>query len=195
VVGESSTGIGLYARRSGRIRQEGLALAGAPSYTPSLFEQVRDLNGILWIHGTTGTLQAAWRRVNSLRFDTADGTGGFFAPFRLVDTRSGAIKPSHDVTSYVVPGAAGATGASAIPADAIGVVGNLTAVGYSSVGFLTIVPSGVAIPNTSSVNFISGQYAVANAFTVGLGAGGAVSVYVGSPGPSHYIIDITGYIQ
>jgi hypothetical protein len=32
VVGESNTGIGLYARRSGRIRQEGLALAGAPTY-------------------------------------------------------------------------------------------------------------------------------------------------------------------
>jgi hypothetical protein len=196
VVGESNTGIGLYARRSGRIRQEGLALAGAPSYTPSPFEQVRDANGILWIHGTTGTLQAAWRRVNSLRFDTADGTGGFFKPFRLVDTRSGAPKASSSRNTHVVAGQG--SGASLIPADAVGVVGNLVAISYTSVGFLTIMPSGVPYnpaTDTASVNFITGQGATGNSFAVGIGAGGGVDVFVGTPGTSHYVIDITGYIQ
>jgi hypothetical protein len=88
-----------------------------------------------------------------------------------------------------------ATGLITIPQDAIGIVGNLTAVGYSQQGYLTLFPQGTTNPGTSSVNFLSGQYAVANAFTVGLGAGGGISIYVGSTGPSHFIVDITGYIQ
>ena len=192
VIGESNQGIGLYARRSGRIRQEGLALPNAPTYSPNLYEQVRDSNGVLWIHNAAGV----WRRVNSLRFDTADGTGGFFAPFRLVDTRDngGAPKGSNTVSTYPVPTSPRATGASAIPADAVGVVGNVTAVGYSAGGYLTVYPAGVVV-NGSTVNFITGQYAIANAFTVGLGSGGAISVFVGSAAPSHFIIDINGYIQ
>jgi hypothetical protein len=70
------------------------------------------------------------------------------------------------------------------------------------VGFLTIFPAGVAYnPSTdpSSLNLIPGAGAVANAFIVGLGSGGglssAVSVFIGSPGQSHFIIDITGYVQ
>ena len=196
VVGDTD-GAGLYARRSGRIRQDGQAAAGAPAFTPGTFEQVRDLNGVMWIHGLTGVGTARWRRVNSLRFDAADGSGASFKPFRLIDTRSGAPKAGSSYNDYVVPGA-GPGGASTIPADAIGVVGNLTAVNYNNVGFLTIMPKGVAYnPSTdpSSLNLISGTGAVANAFIVGLGTGGKVTVFIGSPGTSHFIIDITGYIQ
>jgi hypothetical protein len=203
VVGESNTGIGLHARRSGRLRQDPAVTsspAAAPSYSPNQFEQVRDSNGVLWIHGTTGVAPAIWRRVNTLRFDTADGSGGVFKPFRLVDTRSGAIKGSATTWTYSV--LSGPGGASTIPADAVGVVGNLTAVNFTNVGFLTIFPAGVAYnPSTdpSSLNLIPGAGAVANAFIVGLGSGGglssAVSVFIGSPGQSHFIIDITGYVQ
>jgi hypothetical protein len=191
VVGESNTGIGLYAKRSGRIRQEGRP-AGAPNYAPSNFEQVRDANGVLWIHNVAG----AWRRVNTARFDTADGTGGFFKPFRLIDTRGGAAKAGNTYTTVTVAGRG--TGASLIPADAIGVAGNLTAVGYDQAGFLAIIPAGVTYtPGTdpSSVNFITGQNAIPNSFICGLGTGGAVQVFVATPGATHFIIDITGYFQ
>jgi hypothetical protein len=195
VVGESNTGIGLFARRSGRIRQEGRP-AGAPNYAPSNFEQVRDANGILWIHSATGTAPSMWRRVNSARFDTADGTGGFFKPFRLIDTRSGAAKPGNSTTTVTVAGRG--TGPSLIPADAIAIAGNLTAVGYDQAGFLALIPAGVTYTpssDPSSVNFITGQGAIANSFICGLGAGGAVQVFVATPGATHFIIDITGYFQ
>jgi hypothetical protein len=202
VVGDSNTGIGLYARRSGRIRQEGLGLAGAPLYSPNPFEQVRDANGILWIHSLIGTGQARWRRVNSLRFDKADGTGGVFVPVRLVDSRNPGPNQgpwgSNTTTTIQVaftPPPAPPSGVPTIPPDAIGIVGNVTAVGYSQQGYLTLFPGGTTNPGTSSVNFLSGQYAVANAFALGLGATGALSIFVGSSGPSHVIIDITGYIQ
>ncbi len=87
------------------------------------------------------------------------------------------------------------TGASSIPADAIAVLGNLTAAAYTGAGYLTIFPFGVANPGTSSVNFITGQGAIANSFVCGLDpATGKLSVYVGVSA-SHYIIDITAYIQ
>jgi len=195
VVGESNTGIGLYAKRSGRIRQEGRP-AGAPNYLPNNFEQVRDANGVLWIHSATGAAPSMWRRVNTARFDTADGTGGFFKPLRLIDTRSGAAKPGNSTTTVTVAGRG--AGASLIPLDAIGIAGNLTAVGYDQSGFLAMFPAGATYtPATdpSSVNFITGQYAIANSFICGLGTGGAVQVFVATPGATHFIIDITGYFQ
>jgi len=202
VVGEAATGIGLYARRSGRIRQDPQVAAGAPTYNPNLFEQVRDAGGVMWVHGTTGVAPAVWRRVNTLRTDTADGLGSAFKPLRLVDTRNTGGPAGNGVVRSYTAAPAG-TGASSIPADAIAVVGNLTAVGFSPAGgFLAIVPKGVAYnPNTdpSSLNFSTGAYAWANSFVCGLGTGanaGQLSVFVSCfSGTTNFIIDITGYIQ
>jgi hypothetical protein len=191
VIGESNQGIGLYARTSGRIRQDGLLAAGMPTHSPNPFEQVRDANGVLWIHNGAGV----WRRVNSVRVDAANGTGVPFAPFRVKDTRTGA-KPAAGSTTVVTIAGAG-SGASSIPADAIAVMGNLTATQYTGSGFLALSPAGVTV-GTSSVNFITGQAAIANGFIVGLGTGvtngGKVQVKVAGHA-SHFLIDITAYIQ
>ena len=194
VIGESNTGIGLYARRSGRIRQEGAQIPGAPTFDGNIYEQVRDATGVLWLNSAAaGHAPAIWRRVNTVRFDKADGTGGSFKPFRLIDTRlAGGPRGSATFNDVVVIPQA------TLPPDTIGIVGNLTAVNYNNVGFLTIMPKGVAYdPSTdpSSVNLISGSGAVANAFICGIGTSGSVTVFIGSPGSSHFIIDITGYIQ
>ena len=189
VIGESNQGIGLYARTSGRIRQDGLLAAGLPGYTPNPFEQVRDLNGVLWISDVSG----AWRRVNTVRIDAADGSGVSFAPFRVFDTRllaGGARKAAG--TTTVIPIAGQGAGASNIPLDAVAVMGNLTATGYTGGGFLALSPAGVAV-GTSSVNFITGQTAIANSFIVGL-SGGSVQVKVAGHA-THIVIDITAYIQ
>ena len=191
VIGESNTGVAIYARTSGRIQQDGLVAAGMPGYTPAPFEQVRDANGVLWIHNGTG----AWRRVNTVRVDASDGSGVPFAPFRVFDTRSGAPKAAG--TTTLVPIAGQGLLASLIPADAVAVMGNLTATGYTGSGFLALSPAGVAV-GTSSVNFITGQPAIANGFIVGLGTGltngGKVQVKVAGHA-SHFLIDITAYIQ
>jgi hypothetical protein len=191
VIGEADTGIGLYAQTSGRIRQDGLLAPGLPSYTPNNYEQVRDSAGILWIHNATGS----WRRVNTVRVDAADGSGVPFTPLRLVDTRSGTKPAKNSTIKYLAAGAGLLT--SSIPTDAIAVMGNLTAVGYSGVGFLTISPAGVN-STTSSINFITGQGAIANSFIVGLGTGadlGKLQVHVSNNTACHYIVDITAYIQ
>lgn len=189
VTGESLSGIGLYARTTGRIRQDPQGSPGLPAYTPNNMEQVRDADGVLWIHSASGV----WRRVNTLRTDAADGSGSPFKPIRVIDTRSGARKAAGSTTAVTITGTGGAP---SIPADAIAVVGNLTAVSYTGPGFMTIMPFGVAydpLHDPSSVNFITGQGAIANSFVVGLSSR-KVQVYVASSA-SHFIIDITGYIQ
>ncbi len=189
VTGQANTGIGLYARGTGRIRQDPQATAGAPSYGPNTMEQVRDANGVLWIHNDS----LVWRRVNTLRTDAADNSGNPFVPVRVIDTRTGGAprKAAGSTTKIQVTGPGGVP---SIPIDAVAVVGNLTATGYTGPGYLTIFPDGVALPSTSSVNFITGQGAIANSFVVGLN-GGALDVYVSNNNPSHFIVDITAYIQ
>ena len=196
VVGESTTGIALYAARSGRLRQDGPS-AGIPTHPPNLFEQVRDSTGVLWIHNAAG----AWRRVNTVRVDNV-GASAPFKPFRRLDTRSGAKKGAGSLTH--VPIVNTGSGDSHIPSDAIAVVGNLTATQYSGGGFLAIMPDGITIGSgatqyspsrdPSSVNFIVGQAAIANAFVCGLSSAGLLQVYV-SGAATHFIIDITAYIQ
>ncbi|HZQ50260.1 MAG TPA: hypothetical protein VFB69_08130 [Candidatus Dormibacteraeota bacterium] len=197
VTGQANTGIGLYAAGTGRIRQDAQAAAGEPNYTPNLMEQARDANGVLWIHNADPI--PVWRRVNTLRTDAADNTGNPFVPFRCYDSRgAGGTNPrlpKNSTTPVPVIGSPASTGASTIPPDAIAIVGNLTATAYTGPGYLTIFPTGVALPPTSSVNFITGQGAIANSFVVGLGTGGGVSVYISNNNPSHFIVDITGYIQ
>jgi len=85
----------------------------------------------------------------------------------------------------------------------------LTAAAYTGGGFLTIMPQGLTTGtgqqydpshDPSSVNFIVGQGAIANSFVCGLNpSNGQLQVYVGGPPlpghSSHFIVDITGYIQ
>jgi len=176
---------------------------GAPNYTPFSFgygELVRAYDGALWINrnpATTGaTLKAAWKRVNAVRVDAADGSGSPFTPFRLVDTRPGAKPAKNSTIKYTVAGAG--FGLSSIPSDAVAVIGNLTAIGYVGPGFLAISPAGVTVA-TSSVNFIPGAGAIGNSFIVGLGTGatngGKLQVHVSNNSACDYTIDITGYLQ
>jgi hypothetical protein len=213
VTGESSTGVGLYARASGRLLQDAnpalypLVDSGqAPNYVPGLFEQVRDTNGVLWIHNKAG----AWRRVNTARVDTAVGDGTPFKPFRIVDTRSGLYNgatsaankgPFGTNTSKTFTITGTGSGAQSIPADAIAVFGNLTVVSFTGSGWLTIAPAGAGtnpLSDPSSVNFAAGmQPAIANSFLCGLNSSGQLTVYVevSSGSAINYIIDVTGYVE
>ena len=222
VTGESDSGFGLAggsggidiaALGNGRVLQLSLpggpapatnwlyaSPAGPPTYSPNDFEMVRDGNGVVWLSGAGGT----WRRANSLRVDNKLGTAAF-TPARIIDTRDGtglagsglsAGQPLQPGVTYVFgPFAAG------YPDDAVGIVGNVTAVGYTGAGYITVFPAGVPTPITSTVNFAppfqgSGW---ANACTVGFGTGasaGKISVRLSNNGiTSHVIVDVTGYIQ
>jgi hypothetical protein len=130
---------------------------------------------------------------------------GAFTPARLIDTRNGTGTTGSGLgpNQPLQPGQTYTFGpfTGGLPADAIGIVGNLTAVGYTGAGYITIFPAGVAAPATSSVNFAppfqgSGW---ANACTVGFGTGanaGKISIRLSNNGiTSHVILDVTAYLQ
>ena len=204
VYAQSFGGIDIAAAGVGNINQVALPAgalvaspAGPPNYLPNNFEQARDGNGVLWLSGKTG----GWRRSNTVRVDNAAGTAPF-APARILDTRS----PTGPTAGAALNGGTTYTfgpftGTNGIPADAIGLVGNLTVVGFSGAGFVAIFPGGIAWPSNSSINF-GGEFANsgwANAFTVGMGTGanaGKVSIYVSANGiHTHVILDVTAYLQ
>jgi hypothetical protein len=124
-----------------------------------------------------------------------DSSGATYVPLtprRLLDTRygtglSGAFS-SHVARTFGVTG-------GAVPATAIAVTGNLTVTQQTSLGFLYIGPVRKDNPTSSTLNFPLGDDR-ANAVTVALGAGGALSVTYAAPtyGPTaHVIFDVTGY--
>jgi hypothetical protein len=153
---------------------------------PNDFEQVRDENGVIWVSHpapVNSPASAYWRRLNSLITIT---------PVRVVDTRNGTggisgSQPAGTIQTWAIAGTNG------IPANAVGLVGNLTAAEYSAQGHLAIFPGGTPFPGTSTVNFAPVSYGWANSFIVAFGAGGQVSVYCHAR--SQVIIDAVGYLQ
>ena len=114
------------------------------------------------------------------------------APQRVADTRlTGGPIAAEQARCFAVAGQAG------IPADATGVVLNVTAAGYAERGWLTVYPSGEPLPSTSTLNFDPAVYAIANGTLVRLGPNGQVCVAVGTiggGGRSDVVLDATGYL-
>jgi hypothetical protein len=116
-------------------------------------------------------------------------------PFRLVDTRPASEDPAlggpdepfgqGETRTYQV------AGVGAVPAGAVGVVLNVTALSASTPSFLTLFPAGSGIPATSTLNPAPGL-TVFNSATVLLG-GGKFSVFHNA-GSVHVIVDVVGYL-
>ncbi len=113
-------------------------------------------------------------------------------PERFVDSRSG-------IGTHAAPMAQNETrtfqvaGVGSVPRNAKAVIGNLTAVGPTSVGYFTAWPSGSPMPASSNLNFLWGQ-TVPNLVMLKLGADGAVSVF-NEAGSTHVLLDVMGYVN
>src|SRR5262249_8593901 len=131
------------------------------------------------------------------------------SPCRVLDTRfAGALGPvpSGGTLSILVSGdlTAGGTinqgGASTcnVPDGATGVFINIVAVTPSGAGYLTVYPSSLALPPSSStLNFATGQN-IANAALVALctpfsSCNRDLSITMGQAG-AHLVIDVTGFL-
>ena len=220
VFGQATTGIDLIAGGNGRLAQVPFATggAGAPNHTPGAgqLEIVREDDGSVWVSraqaGTPiGLNQVAWKRLNAVRVDAADGSGNPFVAVRILDTRYGIGTGTH--SGPLLPGEVvdfGAyTNTNGIPLDAVGLIGNLTAVAsdiygnalyaFPALGWLALTPGGTNPANSvSSVNFGGPVQAVANFFVMGFGAGpyaGKLRVKNGGGNKIHVLIDAFGYLQ
>jgi hypothetical protein len=110
------------------------------------------------------------------------------SPQRLVDTRtSGGPIAVGTSRCFQIAGQGG------IPADAAAAVLNVTAVTYAANGYLTLYPNGQSVPGTSTLNFDTNEYAIANGAVIRIGTGGQVCVFAGQAG-SNVVLDATGYV-
>ena len=84
--------------------------------------------------------------------------------------------------------------ACAVPATALAVSVNITAVDATADGHLRVFPAGTPRPTTSVINFRAGQTRANNA-VVRLGAA-AVTLFSGQPtGAVHVVVDVNGWFE
>lgn len=189
-----ATGIGLGDVKlsgTGRLQFYASTSTGdlAPTGSAGINEISMSNTGVLWAGESKG---GTWRRINTLRVDSGDGSGKPFTPFRLYDSHAaghGALSAGGSVSIT-------AAGVNHIPANAIAVLGTLTAVAtgskYTSAGAITTYPAGTSRPSVPNVHFTSGSNNVTNFVVCGL-AGGKLTVYASKA--THFTLDIVAYLE
>lgn len=196
VAGTSGSGIGVQGNSNTGIGgsftggQAPLALglgagAGAPiSGTHVAGEIYADVNAALYVCLQSGT-PGVWNRVAWARGQVSL----LPAPIRVLDTRPN-LWPGYTYHDVQVTGIS-VSGIS-VPAGAAAMIGNVTVTETSGSGPLRLYPQGAPVPNTSSINYVSGQ-TIANGVTVGLSSSGKITIYVVNGG-AKVILDVAGYI-
>lgn len=119
-----------------------------------------------------------------------NGLGRFFPsanPTRILDTR----QPGRSRIVGGVPTTVQVAGLGGVPSDAALVAMNVTVAAPSAAGFLTVYPTGTALPNASNLNFAAGQ-TVPNLVVARLGGGGQVDVML-SGGTTDLLFDVVGW--
>jgi hypothetical protein len=111
-----------------------------------------------------------------------------FGPTRVVDSRIGlGIEGGLEAYTPVSFAVAGANG---IPTGAVAVTGNLTVVGQSGAGYVSLTTAPVAHPATSTLNFPARDVR-ANGVHAALAADGSLSVTATTA--TGIVFDVTGY--
>jgi hypothetical protein len=113
-------------------------------------------------------------------------------PFRITDTRPNSGQPNAGKTLTAAATLnVQVTGLGTVPAGASAAVLNVTAVGPTASGFLTVFPEGTTMPTVSNLNFTPGVV-VANLVTVPLSSTGMVSIF-NHAGSTNVVVDVDGY--
>jgi Bacterial Ig-like domain (group 3)/IPT/TIG domain len=127
------------------------------------------------------------------------------APTRVCDTRAGNPSALSGASAQCNGSGggerlgAGSTmtlqiaGVGGVPANASAAVLNVTVVGPTAAGYLTVFPQGATRPTASNVNYVAGEV-TANRVTVPLSSGaspGEISIY--SSSSANVVVDVSGY--
>jgi spore germination protein YaaH len=147
---------------------------------------------ITWIGGVGSRTHVAIDVTGYYR--PAAGSGfTSLVPTRLVNTRTGLglSRPLPNGTPRTVAVA----GTHGIPADAVAVTLNVTALRATTAGNLTVTPTATGAPGTVTVHAPKSTRRTAST-TVGLTSGRLSIVWVGGAGSrSDVIVDVTGYVR
>jgi hypothetical protein len=139
-----------------------------------------------------GRITVAGIAVTVTQAGTATNQGAklyLVTPCRVVDTRStGGPLPQNTSRTLTLTSTCG------IPADAKAVIANLTAVGSAGDGWLTVYPADVPMPAVSTLNYRAGKTRANNAVFVP-SPDGRITIYNSSTAPTHFLIDVSGYMK
>lgn len=105
---------------------------------------------------------------------------------RALDTRSGPQPGLGQISRVNLNGL--------VPADAVAVVGTLTAVTAGAPGFVTAFPRGAGVPDTSNLNVGAGETRAVGVITRLGSAGGVVGIDLYNFAAAHLLFDVVGYM-
>lgn len=196
--GASKAGIGAKLDGPIPLKLTDESSSGAPSQASGTRGQFKVDDGDLWFCVTSsGSLR--WRKI------TGTGVaGGFHAvtPGRVYDSRpgNGGVGPlgtganrTISVANRINPVGGATVETNFIPAGAIAVTLNVTAVTTVGNGFLAVNPGGNTTVGASALNWTAGQ-TIANGIVCALNTSRQLTVIAGGTATStNFIIDITGY--
>jgi hypothetical protein len=125
---------------------------------------------------------------------TEDAAYNTLAPVRVLDSRVAYGIGLTNRFHTGVPRKLVIAGTHGVPANAVAVTANLTVVGQTKGGYVSVTPTRVPNPTTSNINFPVGDTR-ANGLTAKLGGTSIWLVYKGSAAGSRtdLVLDITGY--
>jgi hypothetical protein len=144
--------------------------------------------------GTPGT----WVRLPSVANGAKGGVTTYLStPVRLLDARtsssSGLVNrgalAGNEVYTFGVAGLGG------IPSNAQGLIANVTVLGPSAAGNLSLYPAGGSAPTVASMTFGSPGLFLANGVNVGIGSGGAINIQNQSSGTTPLVLDAVAFVS
>jgi spore germination protein YaaH len=145
----------------------------------------------LWALGYDGSRTDYWAAIAST-FAPPATTYHALPPTRILDTRAGL---GAGRLRMGLPASFAVAGRGGVPATgAVAVTGNLTVVGQTGAGYVSLGPTEVTSPTTSTINVPLGDIR-ANGVTVQLGSGRLWAVYraARSSDTTQLLFDVTGY--
>lgn len=157
-----------------------------------------DNAGVMWVC-IAGNTPGTWTRVGQVQpsFGAQANAGGVMNllpnPIRILDTRSGSPWAGGSTHTLQVTGTNDLNGSSTVvPAGALAVIGNVTAVFPQGAGDLRLFPHGVSLPTTSNLNY-NLNVTIANSATIGLDSIGRMDIYV-DVSATHVLFDCSGFV-
>ncbi len=117
-------------------------------------------------------------------------------PCRAIDTRNSNGPLGGPALAGTTARTFALAGTCEIPTSARSVSANVVVTQPAALGHLTIHPADLGLPLASTINFSAGQTRANNAvLRLSNDGSGSVTVYNGSTGSVHFILDVNGYFE
>jgi hypothetical protein len=180
-----------------------LALGGAPGAPTANFHGAGDIYldslAALWVciaDGTPGT----WVRVATVANGALGGTITYLStPIRLLDARTSpgtavvtrGPLAGNETYAFTVAG----LGGSGIPSSAQGLIANVTVLGPSGAGNLSLFPAPGPGPSVASMTFGTPGLFLANGVNVAIGTAGQIEIQNQSSGTTPLVLDAVAFVS